>query len=87
MKASLPVITTSEGALPDMVEDQVTGFIIQKGSPEQLANKLKLLLADENLRLKIGQAGYEKYLKKYTSTIMQQRMSDVLSGVLDKCNN
>jgi len=87
MQASLPVITTSEGALPDMVEDQVTGFIIQKGSPEQLANKLKLLLADENLRLKMGQAGYEKYLKKYTSTIMQQRMSDVLSGVLDKCNN
>jgi glycosyltransferase involved in cell wall biosynthesis len=73
--------------LPDIVEDQVTGFIIQKGSPEQLANKLKLLLADENLRLKMGQAGYEKYLKKYTLTIMQQRMSDVLSGVLDKCNN
>ena len=77
MQASLPVITTNEGALPDIVEDNVSGFIIDKHSPTQLAEKLKILLKNEELRTKMGKAGFEKYKLNYTSTIMQKRMLEV----------
>jgi glycosyltransferase involved in cell wall biosynthesis len=82
MQASLPVITTNEGALPDIVEDNVNGFIIDKHSPNQLVEKLKLLIKDKDLRIKMGKAGLKKYQLNYTSTIMENRMSEVFTEIL-----
>lgn len=81
MQASLPVIATTEGALPDIIEDGVTGFLIERNTPELLADKIRLLLADENLRIKMGQAGFKRYEKKYTSKVMHNRLKDVFSIV------
>ncbi|HLV39931.1 glycosyltransferase family 4 protein [Xanthomarina sp.] len=82
MQASLPVITTNEGALPDIIENNVSGFIIEKRSPKQLAEKLKLLIKDEALRIEMGKAGLKKYQLNYTSTIMENRMAEVFTEIL-----
>lgn len=43
MQHSLPIISTKEGGIPDVVEDEKTGFLIEKNSSEQLAEKLEIL--------------------------------------------
>jgi glycosyltransferase involved in cell wall biosynthesis len=58
MACKLPVIATRAGALPEVVgEDGDGGILVPSGNPGELANAIKQLLGDKNLRLKMGEAG------------------------------
>jgi glycosyltransferase involved in cell wall biosynthesis len=57
MAASLPVIASRVGGLPEVVEDGVTGLLVPPGDPQALARALATLLADPQLRLTMGRAG------------------------------
>lgn len=83
MQAGLPVISTDEGAIPDIVEDGITGFISRKQDPVDLANKIAILLKDENLRSKMGNKGREKFLKNYTHDLVVEKIIDVFNKVID----
>ena len=81
MQYGLPIVTTSEGGIPDMVENGVNGFICEKNNPESLAMCLELLLNDESLRKRMGESGYEKYRNEYTLESFEKR----LTGILKSC--
>lgn len=84
MQASLPVIATREGAIPEIIEDGVTGFLVGKHNPRQIAEKLKILVNNPEVREKMGEAGRKKYLEKYTLEIFESNMKNVLEVVLKK---
>lgn len=46
----VPVIATRRGGLPEIVQDGKTGYLIDAESPDQLAEKLKLLIQNTELR-------------------------------------
>jgi glycosyltransferase involved in cell wall biosynthesis len=52
----LPAIATRKGGLPEIVVDGETGFIVDAQSPAQLADRLDRLLADPQLRRRMGAA-------------------------------
>lgn len=54
MASGLPVIGSKAGGIVDVVEDGVNGFLFEKGSAVDLAEKLYLLLSDEGLRKKFS---------------------------------
>lgn len=66
MSAGLPVISTPQGAIPETVIDGVNGFLVPPGDPTAIADKILLLLHDENLRNRMGQASRERFLDHYT---------------------
>lgn len=45
-----PVVATRVGCLPEYIEDGVTGFLVQPGNVEELANAIVRLLSDDTLR-------------------------------------
>ncbi len=49
-----PVITTNVGSVHENVLDGVNGFIIEPNNPQQLAEKLNLILNNEELQAEIG---------------------------------
>ena len=51
-----PVIVSNVGGLPEVVDNNITGFIIPHSNVEVLVEKIELLL-DEDLRKKLGKAG------------------------------
>ena len=57
MAASLPVVATDIGAVGDMVVDGETGFLVPQGDSEALADKLRMLCNDSDLRHRMGAAG------------------------------
>jgi len=52
-----PVIATSVGGVPTMVEDGVTGCLVRPGDPVALSDALRRLADSPELRRHLGQAG------------------------------
>lgn len=52
----VPVVATRVGGVPEIVKDEVTGILIDPGSPQSLRDAVLRLLNDETLRKNMGQA-------------------------------
>ena len=55
-----PVVVTDVGAMPEIVDDGVTGFIVPPRNSEALAEAIIKLLKDEKLRKQMGENAYKK---------------------------
>lgn len=79
MQYKLPVVSTDEGGIKDIVEDGVTGYIVPKQNASALAEKIAVLIDDEDLRRNMGNAGYMRYKKYFTLSIFECKMTDILN--------
>lgn len=84
MSYSLPVVSTYEGAINDIVEIDKTGLLVKQRNVEELADKISLLIADENLRHQMGQAGRKKYEEQFTLSQFETRLAEILANVLTR---
>lgn len=62
-----PVIVTRSGALPEYVQNGITGYIVEPEHPASLARKLERLLTQPTLCRKLGQAGRKWYEQQRTT--------------------
>jgi teichuronic acid biosynthesis glycosyltransferase TuaC len=58
MNAGRAVVATRTGGIPEIVLDGVSGFIVEPHNSEQLAERLREVLIDTNLRDRFETAGY-----------------------------
>ena len=54
MSFSLPIISTFEGGIPDIVNEGLTGYLVQQKDSVTLAEKIELLIQNPDLRKKNG---------------------------------
>jgi glycosyltransferase involved in cell wall biosynthesis len=54
MACGLPIVSTSVGGIPELIQDGVNGLLCNPGDPEDLARKISIMLNDDELRLKLG---------------------------------
>jgi glycosyltransferase involved in cell wall biosynthesis len=67
MSCAVPVVATTGGALPEVVGiDGETGLLVTPDDPEALVVAVRRLLDDANLRKKIGDAGRERVVNRFT---------------------
>jgi glycosyltransferase involved in cell wall biosynthesis len=59
-----PVVATRVGGLLDAVEDGVTGVLVEPGDPGALRAALDELLADPDLRRRLGEAGRRRVIER-----------------------
>ena len=62
----LPVIVARRGGLPEVVEDGVTGFVVESENSTQLAKRLDELLNSESLCKKMGAAARQRARQYFT---------------------
>lgn len=80
MAAGLPVVSTREGAIPEEVEDGVTGLLCPKVDPVRLSEALARLLEDPSLRERMGAAGYQRYRERFTGACFEKRIISILQS-------
>jgi glycosyltransferase involved in cell wall biosynthesis len=81
MQYSLPIVSTPEGAIPDVVEDNVTGFLVPQKDEVALADKLEILIRTLSLRNSMGAAGRLKYEREFTLEIFETRLKEILEKI------
>lgn len=83
MTVGLPVIATNVGGVKHMIDHNKTGYVIDSGSSDQLFIYLKKLLADNNLRKKVGDAAREFAITQYDSEIVAKKTLMVYENILN----
>lgn len=81
-----PVIASRIGAIPEIVDDGVTGRLVEPGDVKQLATAIASFAADEGLRRKFGRAGYRAYLENYTSVANAARLEEIYRYAIETRN-
>ena len=61
-----PIVTTNSIGCKDVVDDGVNGFLIPIKDSHALAEKLRILIEDKNLRIKMGKAAREKAEREFS---------------------
>jgi len=60
-----PIVATNVGGIPELVNDGVSGFLVERGDPVTAAERLDRLAADPDLRRKLGEAGRAFVAEKF----------------------
>lgn len=77
-QAGLPVISTYEGAIPEIIQDGANGFLVESKNPFELAAKMKLLIESEPLRKEMSQKAIQAYHTKYTFSIFEDNFLNII---------
>jgi glycosyltransferase involved in cell wall biosynthesis len=75
----IPLVTTDRGAIPETVTDGDSAFVLADPHPAQLAERVLLLLTDDDLRERMGRAARERYERDYTQEMADRRLGEWLS--------
>jgi glycosyltransferase involved in cell wall biosynthesis len=82
MSCGLPVVATTAGALPEVVEDGESGFLVPPRDHSALAGAIKRLLSDKPLRQMMGEKGKERVQRNFTWEEATRKTLEVYREVL-----
>src|SRR3989344_2001925 len=71
--AELPVVATSVGGIPEIIENEKTGLLVNTANADELAGAILKFMGDENLRKKLGQNLRGKILLDFSADKMLER--------------
>ena len=84
MSAGVPVISTRVGAIPEMVEDGVGGFLIESGHEAHLAERVRWAMANRAALPAMGERGRERAVELYAAERNYPQLLDTLAEVVGK---
>ena len=81
LAAARPVVVTRVSGTEEVVEDGVHALVVPAASPERLAHALTTLLDDPALGERLGRAGRERVLERFSGRAMAQAHLDLYEEV------
>lgn len=77
MAAGRPVVASGIGQIAELIDDGVNGLLCPPGDANALAERLKQLQGEPELRIRLGQAAREAMLRNHTWDSVVQRILDL----------
>ena len=87
MAAGVPVVATQIAGVSELVENDVSGYLVPAGDTASLTQSIEKLLNDAELRTKFGIAGRSKVEKEFNINIEAQKLYQVMSKRLHSVSN
>jgi len=84
MQFSLPIISTVEGGISDIVENNVTGFLSKKGDLLSMISNIESLIIDADRRIMMGQNGRKKYENEFTEERFQKNINKIIIDIVGR---
>jgi len=82
MAMGVPSISTRLSGIPELIEDGVSGILVEPGNPAELAAAMESLLADSSLAARLGSAGREKVLSCFSIDRYARDLISFWRGIL-----
>jgi len=84
MQWGLPIITTNEGAIPEVVKHEINGYIVNPHDLEQLSDYTLKLIQNEEMRTKMGKAGRDMYEKYFSMKAYERNLKNAVNFFIQK---
>ncbi len=82
LAAGLPIISTNHAAINESVFESFNGFFVRKKSPNEIAEKIEILINDHKLITKFGNESRKIYEKYFTENEMVNKFDDIFQKVI-----
>jgi len=79
MAAEVPIIATSVGAVPEVIENKKTGILIEPRNSDQLSEAIGNLFKNKNLREELAKNARKIVEEKFNLKIMMKKYEDLFS--------
>ncbi len=83
MAHALPCVGVAGEAMEEIIENNITGFVVPSNSVDQLSDTLMTLFKSSSLREAMGAAGRKKVEAQFTWHKVVDRLSAVMQTVLE----
>jgi glycosyltransferase involved in cell wall biosynthesis len=84
MASSRPVVASNVGAIPEVVEDSITGMLIPPDDPKACADAIISLLDDPDRMREMGRKGQERVRASFTWEKVAERVSAGYKRLLEE---
>lgn len=82
MASGLPIVATDVGGVKDLVNDRVTGFLVQSGDVESLVEKMIILIEDGKLREKMGLLAREYIVSNHSLRNFSHVLTEFFNSIV-----
>lgn len=62
----IPVIATNVGGIPELIQDNYTGLLVESENPQMLLEKINYLLSDSLLQEELSSNAYDFVMNNFT---------------------
>ena len=83
MAGGVPIIGTAVGGIPDFLKDGETGLISKVEDPDDLAEKISVILRDDNLKKKLIENGRKLVEEKYSWDKIARQTGEIYHEVIN----
>ena len=82
--SGLPVVATKHAGIPEVVEHEKTGFLVDEGDIDSMAEYIVKVGKNPLLATTLGKAGYEKIIVRYTTSISIDKVAAVIDKLIEQ---
>jgi colanic acid/amylovoran biosynthesis glycosyltransferase len=83
MAMGLPVISTWHGGIPELVENNISGFLVPERDAQAIAEKLKYLMTHPQIWRSMTDAGRKKVKEKYDINRLNNQLIKTYENLLN----
>jgi glycosyltransferase involved in cell wall biosynthesis len=83
MSSGTPIISTNVGGIPDIIDDNTNGFLVDHGDYSTMAEKIILLLNDKELYQRISKNGISQS-RKYHPSVLTKLLISKINIILER---
>jgi glycogen synthase len=87
MACNTPVVASATGGIKEVVVDGETGFLVEPGNPEDLAEHIKKLLDDRGLAATFGANGRKRVEEMFSWESIAKKTYDMYKDVIENYKN
>lgn len=77
MAMGVPVVSTTVSGVPELVENERTGLLVEPEDPKAMAEAISRLLGDDKLRRRLVEAGRERVAEIFDNQELIMRLAEV----------
>ncbi len=77
--SGLPIVSTRHAGIKDAVDHETTGFLVEEGDYESMAQYMLMLLKDPALAGRMGRKAREKMIQEYNMPVQIEKLRNVLT--------
>lgn len=75
---SKPIVSTKSGGPEEIIRDSTDGLLVEVESAQDIANKLQMIIDNENWGHKLSYSAYERIKENYSIDLVAKKLSNVI---------